>query len=317
MKLNISTGVKRTPVKMGLYAPEGFGKSTFAAQAPGSLIMDTESGTLRIDCRRVNVSGWEEAVEVVKAVIDDPSLCSTFVIDTVDRLETYACEYLCAKHRKASIEDWSYGKGYVALMELFQSFYKLLDSVVENGTNVILVAHARPRKFELPDQEGAFDRWELKLNRQTSPLLKEWVDVLFFGNYQTYVVTTESNKKKAQGNKRVLYCNHMPTFDAKNRFGLPDTIDFTFESVRHLFTAEVAENKAGRQKDVTSEKIYDRFLELLGESGVTEEDVRRVVADKGHFSFDTPVKEYGDRFITAWLCKYWPQVMEIINKAEN
>ncbi len=323
MKLNISTGIKTVPVKMGLYAPEGFGKSTFAAKAPGALVMDTENGTLRIDCRRVNVAGWEEAVNIVKAVIEDPGVCETLVIDTVDRLETYACDYLCAKHRKSSIEDWSYGKGYVALMELFQGFYKLLDTAVANGTNIILVAHARPRKFELPDQEGAFDRWELKLNRQTAPLLKEWVDVLLFGNYQTYVVTTDTNKKKAQGNKRVLYCSHMPTFDAKNRFGLPDMIDFSFDSVAHLFNTDTHTGSAapGNQPAPPAAEpeptVYERFQELLGETGYTEDEVRRVVADKGHFSVDTPVKDYGDKFITGWIFKYWTQIEQLIDAARK
>ncbi|WP_329886457.1 ATP-binding protein [Pseudoramibacter faecis] len=280
MNLNITTGPKITPVKMGLYAPEGFGKSIFASKTPGALVMDTENGTLRIDCRRVNVSSWDEAMSVITAVLEDPSICQTLVIDTMDRLETYGCDYLCAKYHKNSLEDWSYGKGYVALMELFQSFYKQLDKVIAAGVNIILVAHARVRKFELPDQEGAFDKWELKLNKQTSPLMKEWVDALLFGNFQTYVVTTEDRKKKAQGNKRVLYCNHMPTFDAKNRFGLPDSVEFSFDSVRSLFESKSDMSVAEKSAPVQSETPLDKLYSLMKEANVTDADVQKVVHPK-------------------------------------
>jgi hypothetical protein len=42
-------------------------------------------------------------------------------------------------------------------------------------------------KFEQPDAAGAYDRYELKLSKQVGPLVKEWCDVLLFGNYFTKV----------------------------------------------------------------------------------------------------------------------------------
>ena len=56
----------------------------------------------------------------------------------------------------------------------------------------MVTAHAKMRKFEQPDEMGAYDRWEMKLSKQVAPLFKEWCDMLLFLNYQTYVVTTEN-----------------------------------------------------------------------------------------------------------------------------
>ena len=42
-------------------------------------------------------------------------------------------------------------------------FLNLLDEVINAGMNVVLTAHAQIRKFEQPDELGAYDRFELKL----------------------------------------------------------------------------------------------------------------------------------------------------------
>lgn len=315
----ITQGLSNEALKLGLYAPEGYGKSTFCSQAPNSLTIDTENGTGRIkNCRRVVVNNWLMVNEVIKAVVDNPSICKTLVVDTMDKLETYGIEYLCDKFHKSSIEDWAYGKGYIALMELFQEFYKNLDKVHKLGIHIILVAHAKPRKFELPDQEGAYDRWELKLNKQTAPLMKEWVDALFFGNFKTYVVTTETKSKKAQGNKRVLYCNHQPTFDAKNRFGLPDEIPFEFASISHLFG--VTNNPTNEVETTIKPKeseIIGKLKTLMQDSNVTEDEVEDIVSTRGHYEKGTHIADYSDEFITRWVFPNWSKITEAISKSKS
>ena len=136
----------------------------------------------------------------------------------------------------ASIEAISFGKGYTYVGDNFSKLLKLLDELIELGINVTFTAHAKPRKFELPEEAGQFDRYEMKLSRQVAPLLKEWCDMLLLCNYKTYVVSTENNTKKAQGGKRVMYTSHHPCWDAKNRFNLPEVLDMGFSSIKHLFS---------------------------------------------------------------------------------
>ena len=91
----------------------------------------------------------------------------------------------------------------------------------------------RLSKFEQPDEMGAYDRWELKLNKKDAPLFKEWADMMLFLNYKTTVALSNSGKAKATGGKRVVYATHSPCWDAKNRHGLPDEFDLDYEVLRN------------------------------------------------------------------------------------
>lgn len=229
MKLNIESGIKKRAIKCVIMGCEGIGKSTLAAKFPEPLFIDTENGTSSLNVRRIICNkSWTDLIEIVNEVIKEPSICKTLVVDTADWAEQLAEEYVCSKNRVASIEAIAYGKGYTYVADEFTILLKLLDKCIDLGLNTVFTAHAKPRKYELPEEQGQFDRWEMKLSRQVAPLLKEWCDMLLFCNYKTYVVTTENNRKKAQGGKRVMYTTHQPTFDAKNRFGLPEELDLDF-----------------------------------------------------------------------------------------
>lgn len=124
-------------------------------------------------------------------------------------------------------------------MKLLEEFAKLLEALnlsVKAGINVVLNAHAQIRKFEQPDEMGAYDRWELKLNskttNKTAAVVKEWADALLFANYKTIVMTDDkTGKKKGMGGKRVMYTQHASTWDAKNRWNLPPEVPFEYASI--------------------------------------------------------------------------------------
>ena len=56
--------------------------------------------------------------------------------------------------------------GYIFVREEFGRFLNLLSDVIEVGINVVLTAHMQMRKFELPNEGGSFDRYELKLGKK-------------------------------------------------------------------------------------------------------------------------------------------------------
>ncbi len=59
-----------------------------------------------------------------------------------------------------------WGKGYTYLAEEFGRMLNLLNDVIDKGVNVVLTAHATMRKFEQPDEMGAYDRWNLNYKRK-------------------------------------------------------------------------------------------------------------------------------------------------------
>ena len=71
-------------------------------------------------------------------------------------------------------------------------------------------------------------------------MLKEWCDMLLFLNYKTIVVNVDGNgaakgKNKAQGGQRVMYTTHTPSWDAKNRHGLPEELPMDYSAIAMHF----------------------------------------------------------------------------------
>ena len=234
--------------KVVVYGPEGIGKSTFASRFPDPVFIDTEGSTKDMDVSRFpKATSWAMLKEQISYVKTNPAICRTLVIDTIDWAEQMCIEFILNKYQKSGIEEFGYGNGYVYVKEEFGRFLNFLQDVVDASVNVVLTAHAQMRKFEQPDELGAYDRYELKLGKktssQTSPLVKEWSDMLLFVNYKTYSVAADKDgkKHKAQGGTRTMYTSHHPCWDAKNRYGLPEEVAFDYQSIAHII-----ENAGGK-----------------------------------------------------------------------
>lgn len=266
--MEITRGKIKKAKKVVIYGPEGIGKSTFASRFPDPLFIDTEGSTNDMDVARLpRPTSWTMLLEEVDYIRKTPGACRTLVIDTIDWAEMMCIKHICDKHQKNGIESFGYGNGYVYVKEEFGKFLNKLSDVIEAGINVVLTAHAQLRKFEQPDEMGAYDRWELKLGKktssQTSPLVKEWADMLLFANYKTYSVAVDDKgkKHKAQGGKRVMYTTHHPCWDAKNRYGLSDECAFDYGVIAGI----LEENTGGtpqRQEEKPAQPTQDDFMEI-------------------------------------------------------
>lgn len=227
--------------KVCVYGPEGIGKSTLAAKFPDPVFIDTEGSTVHLDVARLPFpTSWAMLMGQVDHVRKNPDICKTLVIDTADWAEALCKTAVCARSGKDGIEDFGYGKGYVYLAEEFGKLLNALNDVIERGVHVVFTAHAQMRKFEQPDEAGSYDRWELKLEKKTAPLIKEWADIVLFANYKTFVVNVDDKggtkgRNIAQGGKRVMYTTHHPAWDAKNRHNLPEELPLDYDAIAHCF----------------------------------------------------------------------------------
>lgn len=259
--------------KVVVYGPEGIGKSTFASHFPDPVFIDTEGSTKDMDVSRFpEASSWTMLLEQVQYVTNHPEVCRTLVIDTIDWAEAMCIEHVCSIHQKKGIEDFGYGNGYVYVKEEFGRFLNKLSEVVKAGVNVVLTAHAQIRKFEQPDEMGAYDRYELKLGKktasQTSPIVKEWADMLLFANYKTYSVSVDDKgkKHKAQGGSRVMYTTHHPCWDAKNRYGLAEELPFEYTQIAHIIkNTTMSKHQKTEQKPVSAPEPQ-KNMQMQGEA---------------------------------------------------
>lgn len=356
----ITSGAQGGAMKVVVYGPEGIGKSSFAAQFPDPLFIDTEGSTRRMNVRRMpKPTSWE----MIKGEVQEAAslrLCKTIVIDTIDWAEQLCISSICAAHGKSGIEDFGYGKGYVYECEGFAKFLNLLQDVVDSGINVVLTAHAKIVKFEQPDELGSYDRWEMKLGQKTgsliSPKVKEWADMVLFANYKTYAVAVDKDGKKfkAQGGERVMYTSHHPCWDAKNRDGLAPELPFDYSQIAHLFAAQQTVQTAQTAQTVQTVQtiqtppqtvqqpepavqsvqnvqtvqqapmpqpeppadIPQALRDLMIADGVTEEEIREVVAQEGYCPVDMPVAAYPPDFISGCLVADWQTVLEKIKEMD-
>lgn len=254
MGIKVTKGIIRKPLKLVVYGPEGIGKTTFASQFPWPVFIDTEGSTNHMDVARFEApKTWDAILEDVKSLIAYPAGYQTLVLDTADWAVRMCETAVCMRAGKAGIEDFGYGKGYVYAKEEFGKLLDLMTEVVEKGINVVLTAHSIIRKFERPDESGAYDRWELKLGNkagsQIAALCKEWADVVLFANYKETVVEIDG-KKKAQGGSRVMYTSHAPTWDAKNRHGMPPELPFDYAQIAQIVPEM-------NPKGISSEELHE------------------------------------------------------------
>ena len=316
MKLNIITGKIARPIKTVIYGTEGVGKSTLASKFPEPLFFDVEGGTSQLDVRRVEENTtWEDLLSDITEVFRNPDICRTLVIDTADAAETLCINYILQKYNQKSIESFGYGKGYTYIGEEWNRLMTALDGCIGRGINVTLIAHARQRKIELPDQSGAFDHWEMKVSKQVAPLLKEWADLLLFLNYKTYVVTDDNKSKKATGGKRVMFTSHNPVYDAKNRYGLPDEIDLDFSKIAKIFKDQPAPKPA--EPEAVRQTPHERLAELMAEAGIEDYQFRAFIAKRGKYPEETLITEYTDKFIKDYCLKYWDKIVSTINNEKE
>ncbi len=333
--MKITKGKINKPIKTLVYGPEGIGKSTFASKFPEPIFIDTEGSTSHMDVSRFEApTSWSLLMSYVDYVIQNKP-CKTLVIDTADWAEK-----LCAKHiidnagdNITSIEGFGYGKGYVYLEEEFARLLHKLNDVIEAGINVVITAHAHMRKFEQPDELGAYDRWELKMSKKVSPLVREWADMVLFANYKTLVVNVDGQgaikgKNKVQGGQRVMFTTHHPCWDAKNRFNLPEELSFDYKEISHLFEKVLVEEQVSepkkeeaknvvdiKEKDIQEESdIPKNLLDLMNANDVKKYEIEKIVELKGYFPKDTPIKNYPSDFIDGVLVGAWEQVYKAIKE---
>lgn len=287
-------------------------------------------------------TSWTMLIEEVKYVKQNPHICDTLVIDTADWAEQLCKNEVCAKAQKKGIEDFGYGKGYVYVAEEFGRLLNLLEDLIELGINIVLVAHAQMRKFEQPDELGAYDRWEMKMEKKVAPLVKEWADMLLFANYKTHVINVDGQgaqkgKNKVQGGKRVMYTTHHPCWDAKTRFDLLPELPFDFDEIRQLIpmrskltpaaippvisppvqnTPVVDLPPVETVPDMLGNHVPDSIpkalADLMRTNNVTVAEIQQAVASRGYYPVDTPVENYDPNFISGVLVAAWPQVFKMI-----
>lgn len=294
--INIKRGRQARRQKVVVYGPEGVGKSTLASQLPNPVFVDTEGSTAQLDVARVDIGDWR-SLTCALAEIHKMTEFETVIIDTIDWAERLALSDLLNRTGKNSVEDFGYGKGWVMICEEMGKLLSSLDQIVRGGKHVVLLAHSKVVRFAAPDLQGEHDRYELKLSKQSSPLVKEWADAILFLNFKVRVVEVDGKKRGIGGKERVINTVHTAAYDAKNRHGMADQVDATAEALAPIF-APVAPVLAtsGHLLDLVMAGIEEEGnAYLIGRRWITEGQTYRDLAQ----SRVDMILQKPDRFLEA------------------
>ena len=178
---------KGAGIKTVIYGQEGVGKTSLAACVPGSVFIDCEGSTTKMNLRRLpKPTSWEMLKQELQYILENHKEkgYQTVNIDTFDWAERLAIQELCNEHKVNGIEGLGYGKGWEYEAEKIGRFLDYTEDLIKAGINVTLLCHAITRKASIPEADAEFDHWELKLGNKTTnkiaPLLKEWSDMTLF-----------------------------------------------------------------------------------------------------------------------------------------
>lgn len=231
----ITKGKKKDNAMIAIYGVEGIGKTTFASQLKGAVIVDIEKGSRNYDVNRVEgIDTWEKLsnflYEVAKSAEDlKKAGVKTLVFDSVDYIENELLIPKLLKDTKAkTLAEMQWGKGYELEARAFSEFLQYCKVIKEKGFNICFIVHSTLKQIDPPDA-NPYSHYELKLNKKLCAMLKESVDMLLFFNFSTLV-----NGNKAKSVERVMITNHTAYADAKNRYGLETKLSMNPEIINEV-----------------------------------------------------------------------------------
>lgn len=242
---NATRGIIAKPIRVVVYGPDGVGKSTFAAAAPKTVFLGAEDGTNEMNVARMptpeTFQDIRDAVQILLTASDAELIehlgivPKTLALDTIDWVEPLIWKEVCDEGGKSSIEAFGFGKGYIEALDKLETFLTVdLNRLRDvKGMNIIILGHSLIKTFKNPEGDD-YDRYQLKLKDNAASKVREWADCVLFANHETLVDTDEKTKrgKAVSTGKRFLYTSRRPTYDAKNRFGLPAKIGLSWDALQ-------------------------------------------------------------------------------------
>lgn len=227
------TGTARPP-RIVLYGTHGIGKSTFAAQAPDPVFIQTEEGLDAVSATAFPLcQSFDDILECIGVLASESHDFQTVVLDSADWAEQLIQKRVAQDNNVKTIDAIGYGRGYKAAADYWRQLLDGFDHLrSDKNMQVILLAHSQVRRFDDPLADP-YDRYQLDLHHGSASLVSEWCDIMMFANQQYSTVKSDVgfNQKvtRAVGTgNRVLYTQERPGWQAKSRWPLPDTLPLDY-----------------------------------------------------------------------------------------
>ena len=219
-----------------LYGMEGIGKSTFAANFPSPIFIQTEDGLGMIDCAKFPLAkSFDEVFQELVALETEPNEFKTIVIDSLDWLERLIWDKVAQDSKVNNIEQIGFGKGYTMALTFWRIVLDHLESLHKQGKIILLLAHAVAEDYSDPEV-NSLKRFTPRLHKTARSLLAEYVDVILLAT------RAFGAAKGDQNNPRIVRTEASPYQVAKSRFSIPAELPLDADAV--LYSIKQAQNEA-------------------------------------------------------------------------
>ncbi|MCO6455495.1 MAG: ATP-binding protein [Pirellulaceae bacterium] len=236
------------PPRVLLYGVEGIGKSTFGAQAPKPIFIQTEDGLDEIDCDKFPLAAtYDDVLTALGELRSQQHDYETVVVDSLDWLERLVWDKLCVENGVNSIEkvDGGYSKGYTHALTYWREIIDHLNVLRSaRGMVVLLIAHSKVERFEDPES-SPYDRYSPRLHKHAAALISEWCDAVLFATRKMRTQSEDAgfNRKRTiahaigkDGGERVLRCVGGPSCVAKNRYAITEELPLSWPAFIHAMS---------------------------------------------------------------------------------
>lgn len=222
-----------------IYGGPKVGKSTFAAQAPGVVFIQTEEGLDDLDVVRFPMAkNFDDVIAAVETLASESHDFQNVALDSLDWTEPLVWQKVASSAEVASIEEvgGGWGKGYIEALKLWKDLLDGLDYLRnEKGMGVIIIAHAEVRRMTPPDGEP-YDYSDLKIHKRATGIVQEWADIIGYASPRVATRKDDLGFKKTRtrafkmGEERTLFLGQNPAYVSGNRYGMPNEIPLDWEA---------------------------------------------------------------------------------------
>lgn len=227
-----STKTTHPPIAL-LYGVDGVGKTSLAAEWPDPLYLATEGERPPSDVEMATpgtVETYDQMLDIFGELLAGDHDFKSVIIDSLDGFESLVWAATARRLGLNSIEEAGYGKGYIEADSEWKEYLSAVGALSRAGIYVVQLAHPEIVRFDSPTSDP-YSRYGIKLHKRASALVREQADVVGFMNYRISLKEKDVgfNKKVSHaegGNQRQIHLSEKAGFVAKNRFSMPDAIDY-------------------------------------------------------------------------------------------
>jgi len=259
------------PDKGVLHGIAGIGKSTLASKMPNPLYINADDRLDFLDVMALPVPhDIDTVIEQLEWVEKEKHDFKTLVIDTLDSIEPLIYRRVVKDNNWTDEQAAKYKRWLNAAATWWYKIQGLVDRCREKrGMNVLIICHTKIMNFQNPTGDD-YMRYVLGLQGEICPAMwTKWADTVMFATYEEITLQKPEEAKKGKAattGERIVHTTWSPAWEAKNGFGLPETIPLSWDE--YVAHKKAAVGISALDLDSLNAKVD----EMMAASTMTDED---------------------------------------------